>query len=195
MAYEKYPWHARNAEKLRQTARDYRASLTPKQKSDRAKNEKKYRLINKGRYRLLEFVKEMKKYGTTIEWFRDKLIVQNGLCAICDHLSRRFENLQRLQVDHDHSCCDLKTKSCGSCLRGLLCADCNVRLSYLEAVLKESTIVPKKGTWTARAIAYLKPYEPKPWNFTDEARMWLNLTIAQPGAGIRITNVQVPSYE
>ena len=158
MAYEKYPWHARNAEKLAQAARDYRANLTPEQKAERAKKEKAYRAKNITKYRGLEFAREMNKYNTTVDAYRGKLTEQRGLCAICEHLSYCRGEMQRLQVDHDHRCCDKKTRSCGKCLRGLLCADCNVNLSYLEAVLKESTIVPKEGTWTFRALQYLKNY-------------------------------------
>jgi hypothetical protein len=115
-------------------------------------------------YHEKELIRDMKKYGTTVEWFRDKLIEQYGVCAICKHLSRRFGNLQRLQVDHDHSCCDLKTKSCGNCLRGLLCANCNLLLSYLEKFTKEALVTPfpqligKPEPWTGRAMRYLKKY-------------------------------------
>jgi len=121
--------------------------------------------------RAREFAREMKKYSTTIEWYRDRLIEQNGLCVICGHLSHHHGTLQRLQVDHNHLCCDLHTKSCGKCLRGLLCADCNVLLSYLEkfmldfpqderlanheVYLRNSV---KKDSWTYRALQYLKKY-------------------------------------
>lgn len=109
--------------------------------------------------RAREFAREMKKYGTTVEWYRDRLIEQSGVCAICKHLSHHHGTLQRLQVDHDHGCCDLHTKSCGKCIRGLLCADCNILLSYLEKLLKEATsIVPKWDTWLENAQFYLLKY-------------------------------------
>ena len=91
------------------------------------------------KYRARELQREMKNYSTTVEWYRGRLIEQNGLCAICGHLSHHHGTIQRLQVDHDHKCCDLHTKSCGKCLRGLLCADCNIRLAPLEALLKDFT--------------------------------------------------------
>jgi hypothetical protein len=114
------------------------------------------------KYRVREFVREMKKYGTTTEWYRDKLIEQCGVCALCKHLSHHHGTLQRLQVDHNHNCCDIKTKSCGRCLRGLLCADCNILLSYLEVVLTMGTIIPKKSTWLDVALQYLKHYQVSP---------------------------------
>ena len=110
-------------------------------------------------HRAREFAREMKKYGTTVEWYRDKLIEQSGICALCKHLSHHHGTIQRLQVDHNHDCCDLHTKSCGECLRGLLCADCNIRLAPVEDVLKQGTIVPLAGTWLFKALAYLDSYK------------------------------------
>ena len=159
MSYEKYPWHAAHAEELRIKAQVYRSNLTPEQKKERASQEKKYRANNRGHYRALEFAKEMKKYGTTVEWYRDKLIEQCGVCVICNHLSHHHGTLQRLQVDHSHACCNIKTKSCGKCLRGLLCADCNIRLAPVEDVLKQGTVVPIAGTWLSKALAYLDSYK------------------------------------
>jgi hypothetical protein len=113
-------------------------------------------------YRAREFAREMKKYGTTTEWYRDRLIEQCGLCAICGHLSHHHGELQRLQVDHNHLCCDLKTKSCGKCLRGLLCADCNMLLGYLEQFLQDALVFPmlgKSDSWVAKALRYLNKFD------------------------------------
>jgi hypothetical protein len=118
--------------------------------------------------RAYELRREMKNYSTTVEWYRGRLIEQNGLCAICGHLSHHHGTIQRLQVDHDHKCCDLHTKSCGKCLRGLLCADCNIRLAPIEVLLKDFTN-PENAevflrnsvspdSWTYRALKYLKQY-------------------------------------
>lgn len=49
------------------------------------------------------------------------LATQRGACAICGESCRTGRNLA---VDHDHECCPGK-RSCGTCIRGLLCADCN----------------------------------------------------------------------
>ena len=118
--------------------------------------------------RAYEFAREMKKYGTTVERYRDKLIEQLGVCALCFHLNHTGRGLNRLTVDHDHECCDLRTKSCGKCLRGLLCEKCNLKISYLEPLLKDlrnpetgevdlrNSLVP--DSWTHMALQYLRQY-------------------------------------
>jgi hypothetical protein len=156
--YENHPWHAAHAEELKNYARQYR-DTHPEYKKRNADKAKAERLANPLYFKAREFAREMKKYGTTVEWYRDKLVEQSGICALCKHLSHHHGTIQRLQVDHNHECCDLHTKSCGKCLRGLLCADCNILLSYLEKFLKQTTtVVPKWDTWLEDALLYLARY-------------------------------------
>ena len=35
-------------------------------------------------------------------------------------------------VDHDHACCPEGGRSCGKCIRGLLCMECNKYLGFYE---------------------------------------------------------------
>ncbi|WP_435613304.1 endonuclease domain-containing protein [Streptomyces sp. bgisy159] len=57
------------------------------------------------------------------------LAEQGGVCAVCGHLDPAG---RELAVDHDHSCCPDAAKSCGNCVRGLLCWPCNVGIGHLR---------------------------------------------------------------
>ena len=50
-------------------------------------------------------------------------------CGMCHE---PFEEGQRIHVDHDHACCSDKCRSCGECIRGLLCHVCNIALGHIE---------------------------------------------------------------
>lgn len=66
------------------------------------------------------------RYGLSVEAVSKLLESQRDLCAIC---GTQFED-GNFRVDHDHSCCPEK-KSCGKCIRGLLCNGCNIALGAL----------------------------------------------------------------
>lgn len=66
------------------------------------------------------------KYGITLADYESLLESQQYKCAIC------FSSVSgSMNVDHDHSCCPGQ-KSCGSCVRGLLCGPCNSGIGYLK---------------------------------------------------------------
>jgi len=100
--------------------------------------------------------KAMKElYNTTIEWYETKLKEQNNRCALCG--STQESHRKRMGVDHDHSCCP--KRGCGKCNRGILCPTCNYRIGQIEFVLESATIVPQKGTWMEKALAYINHYK------------------------------------
>jgi hypothetical protein len=68
------------------------------------------------------------RFGMTPETHAELLEEQNGVCAGC---LRPERNDRQLSVDHDHSCCETG-QSCGECVRGLLCADCNIALGKVR---------------------------------------------------------------
>ena len=79
-----------------------------------------------------------KDYGITLELFNFMLEKQNGVCAICKNA------FKRPYIDHDHKCRP-GGKSCGRCVRGILCFSCNTFLGHAK---------DNKETLRA-AIAYL----------------------------------------
>lgn len=68
------------------------------------------------------------KYGLPLADYRAMLAAQGGVCAIASCGSVPTDE-KRLQVDHDHACCP-GYKSCGKCVRGLICAQCNQALGF-----------------------------------------------------------------
>ena len=52
---------------------------------------------------------------------------QGGACAVCP--ARLADGYC---IDHDHACCP-GAKTCGKCLRGLLCQECNKLLGKIES--------------------------------------------------------------
>jgi Recombination endonuclease VII len=70
-----------------------------------------------------------RRHGLTQEQFDALMHSQDGLCAVCK--GPPDGRWKVLQIDHDHKCCPGE-KSCGACVRGLLCARCNVVAGYME---------------------------------------------------------------
>ncbi len=158
-------------------ARQRNANLTPEQKEKR-------RLYERARYKNNPAVREKQRaatlawmarnppqyvadslrgywlknrYQMTIEEYTQKLIKQNGHCALCSAV--QGSEKRRMCVDHDHTCCP-EPRSCGKCIRGILCHNCNRKIGFLEEMLRESDLVPKINTWVESAIAYLLSYQP-----------------------------------
>ena len=67
----------------------------------------------------------LRHYGMTLDQWTNILTSQGGFCKICSRDSKRFV------VDHDHSCCSGKI-SCGNCIRGIICENCNRALGLVS---------------------------------------------------------------
>jgi hypothetical protein len=81
------------------------------------------------------------KYGITYDDYDVLLEKQGGGCGICG--SKTPGGRGRFHIDHDHSCCPTE-KTCGKCVRGLLCNHCNTKLYVIE------------NGWAKKAIEYLE---------------------------------------
>ena len=49
----------------------------------------------------------------------------------CDICSREIDAFTS-HIDHDHTCCESTRKSCGNCIRGVLCSQCNMALGLFK---------------------------------------------------------------
>lgn len=78
-------------------------------------------------------------FKTEYKWYQDKLISQNGKCAIC----KKEPNGIRLGVDHNHNTGNI---------RGLLCFKCNSAIGLLGEDMER----------LLAAINYLYDYEVAP---------------------------------
>jgi hypothetical protein len=71
------------------------------------------------------------RFGISPDALTSLAAIQAHKCAICgthqDVLSRA------LAVDHNHACCSEPGRSCGDCIRGLLCHVCNPTLGHYES--------------------------------------------------------------
>jgi len=121
--------------------KDYRAHC----KDCRADKARKHRAEFPDLYRHYEY---KKKYQITLELYNKILEQQGGVCAICKGTWSRS-----LVVDHDHDCCPGE-KTCGKCLRALLCGSCNAGLGWFKHDIKimES------------AINYMQTVKGQPWS-------------------------------
>jgi hypothetical protein len=70
------------------------------------------------------------KYRLREQDVEELLRIQDNRCGIC-----REEFTDTPCVDHDHSCCS-GARSCGKCVRGLLCSNCNKMLGGYEYIVR-----------------------------------------------------------
>ncbi len=64
--------------------------------------------------------------------------LQDGRCYWCRLAMGKTRNLP---IDHDHSCCPGKV-SCGKCVRGLLCHECN---QFIGRRMRDSPETVRRG--------------------------------------------------
>lgn len=83
--------------------------------------------------------RRLSRYHLTPQQYEELVGRHQGLCPIC---MTRKANV----IDHDHSCCSGQ-HTCGGCVRGVLCKQCNAAMG----VLTEQGI--------NRALLYLKEFK------------------------------------
>lgn len=105
--------------------RDARAAGGISSRCRECKNAEQARWRERNPDRLRAFA--LKRYGITQDDYDRMFHDQGGVCAICQRPEKRIDprwNVnRRLAVDHDHVT---------GAVRGLLCGNCNQRLSWFE---------------------------------------------------------------
>jgi hypothetical protein len=76
--------------------------------------------------RVCEKNARLKAHKLSLDAYLIKVKIQENKCAICNN-----DFLAEPCIDHDHSCCSGR-KSCGECVRGLLCRKCNAALGAFQ---------------------------------------------------------------
>jgi hypothetical protein len=69
-----------------------------------------------------------RRHSVTRDQYLKMFAEQGGVCRIC---GTDEPGAQGWHTDHDHTCCP-GDKSCGECVRGLLCRNCNVGLGHFN---------------------------------------------------------------
>lgn len=69
------------------------------------------------------------RFGLTRGQFDAMFEAQGNACAIC---ATTDPGPRFWCVDHDHACCPEAGRSCGSCIRGILCGPCNHALGNMR---------------------------------------------------------------
>jgi len=69
----------------------------------------------------------MYRYKLTPESYQAMFIAQGSCCKLCGRKTKRYV------VYHDHTCCNAASRrTCGKCVRGILCVPCNAGLGFIE---------------------------------------------------------------
>jgi hypothetical protein len=89
--------------------------------ADKPRSKERSRKSTLGRY-----------FGMTVEKYQQLEAEQGGRCAICNRKPEESDpRRKQLCVDHDHACCP-GVKSCGKCIRALICSNCNSALGHFQ---------------------------------------------------------------
>lgn len=95
---------------------------------------KEYRSSEKGRRQSRDYHLR-RDFNIDTAAYEKMYEAQGGVCFICKRPETRKSqngNVYLLVVDHDHTCCNSNKKTCGKCIRKLLCHACNVVLGMAE---------------------------------------------------------------
>ena len=110
----------------RTTCRKCRGVVRSANKAERSAKDKARYQANKEERRIKT---RCYKFCLTPEQYKSLLKQQDECCAVCRCTTPG--GVGGWHVDHDHACCPGK-KSCGHCVRGILCSPCNMALGNVK---------------------------------------------------------------
>lgn len=81
-------------------------------------------------------VLRLRRFQLSEESYAALLELQANACAVC---GTEEPDMGEWHIDHDHSCCGVGVyPTCGKCVRGLLCSNCNTRgVAWYERLPEE----------------------------------------------------------
>lgn len=99
---------------------------------------KKYVAANKEKLARNNKVFKLKtNFNLTPDQYSWLLSEQEAKCFLCKCSESKVDSRtglpMALAVDHDHRCCSVSNKSCGECIRHLLCSSCNLVVGKIES--------------------------------------------------------------
>lgn len=136
-------WHTYSSAMYRTTAYGYRT--TCKECDARSDRDRKDRDPVGHRLKAIKH-----RYGID---YLSLLSEQDGMCAICG-TDTPNNGRNTFDVDHDHSCCP-GHKSCGGCVRGLLCSLCNMVIGMYKEDLAVIETLYGGSKWGDSVVGYL----------------------------------------
>jgi len=78
---------------------------------------------------------QLRNHSMTVEQYATLRVEQSDRCAACKE-PLLFDQPYQVHIDHDPRCCSReqnpKIKTCGKCVRGLLCVPCNHAVGFFE---------------------------------------------------------------
>jgi len=153
-------WQKENKDKKREAARIYRArhreEINAKKRADWARK----KVANTPKVPRDKTKERLRQYKLTPEKYEAMLRAQEGCCAICGTTEPRGRG--RWHIDHDHACCP-GAKTCGKCVRGLLCSFCNYALGFFR----------DSPDFLLAGVDYLRRYQDR--NKKDPRKEWVEL--------------------
>ncbi|MEV4939541.1 endonuclease domain-containing protein [Streptomyces zaomyceticus] len=113
-------------------------------------------------------------YGLSPERYAALLAEHDGKCAVCGEAETSG---RALSVDHDRACCQ-GARSCGRCVRGLLCGRCNMGFGHMrdrsEAIVRAASYLT---SWRRRGPRDAPEEPPR----GSKGRLWSKYRVSIAG--------------